>query len=557
MKQKRSLQGALLKKPDKFDTLILKGIRPYFWISLLCLIAYAQSIFFNFVYFDDNVLILDQQYFIKDISNIFKAFERDVFGGFSTIYYRPIYTISLILNGVIGGTNPLIYHITNLLLHMAVSFLLFHFLVKLKYEKFPALLIALIFSVLPVLTQTVVWIPGRNDLMLLLFILFSFIFFLDYIKTRKISYFILHSLFFCLAVFTKEIAVALPLILFFYLFVVKKEKLSLKEIILCLITWVAIFSLWIVLRSLVLKNPIKLTLMAIIKSVFSGLPAIIQYIGKIFLPLNLAVLPTIQDTVYWYGIIAIMLLITAIILVRKNRLRFVIFGMLWFFLFLLPSFISPVSDATVYYREDRLYIPVVGILLILLESAPVNTVLSRRKLAIPVFSSLLILFTAITIIHSTQFKDRIVFWESAVKESPHAPLAHRNLGAMYYFKGRKNEAEAEYRKALELNPAEPMAHSNLGAVYMDRNMLREAEAEFKAELQINPNFDRALYNLGFVNYKLQNFEEAIHYWKEAIQVNDMKLDAYYGLILAYQELKDEAKVQYYAEEYKKRGGKLN
>jgi tetratricopeptide (TPR) repeat protein len=557
MKKRRRIPVKPEIKKDLLDKVLLDNFMPFIWIGLLGLIIYFQTLFFNFVYFDDNVLILDQQYFIKDISNIIKAFGRDVFATYNTIYYRPMYTVSFILNGVIGGTHPFVYHLTNCLLHILVSCLVFSLLIKLKYERFPALLFSLVFAVLPVLTQTVAWIPGRNDVILMLFILLSFMFFLDFIEKKKIRYIILHSLLFGLAVFTKEIAVALPIICLYYLHCIVKEKIISKNKLLFIPIWILLFFSWFLLRHFNLSNPIQVALPEVFKSVFFGSPAIVQYVGKIFLPFNLAVLPTIEDTTFVYGIIACVLIIAAFVFTKKIRWEFFFLGLLWFFLFLLPSFIYPFSDTVIHYREDRLYVPVLGMFILLLESGPVKIVTAKRKIALPVFLSIICLFSVITVVYSMSFKERLVFWESAVKHSPHSPLAHRNLGAMYYFEGMKDKAEAEYRKALELNPREPMAHSNLGAIYVERNLLKEAEREFKEELEINPNFDRALFNLGLVYYRLKEFDLAIRYWKEAIRVNDMKTDAYYGLALVYHELNNEEQAQYYLGEYTKRGGKIN
>ncbi|MBN1576960.1 MAG: tetratricopeptide repeat protein [Chitinispirillaceae bacterium] len=557
MKKKCYLQKKPVLKGLIMERTLLYNVMPYILISLLGLLVYFQSFFFNYVYLDDHVFVLDQQPFIGDLSNIWKAFGRDIFNANNKIYYRPVLTLSFILNAVIGGTHPFIYHLTNCLTHLAVCCLIFLLLVKLKYDRLPSLLFSLVFTVLPVLTQTVVWIPGRNDLLLFLFILLSFIFFLKYLEIQHWYFFLIHSLFFGLALYTKEITVALPVLCLYYLQFIHKEKLfSLNKLIFSS-TWLILFASWFILRHFALSNPVKVGFAQIVKSVVAGFPVIIQYIGKIMIPVDLAVLPTIQDTTFVYGIIALVLLIAAIVFTRKLRLNFFFLGLLWFLLFLLPSFIVPETRTISYYREDRLYVPVLGFLILLLETRPVKAVLEKRTAALSVFAIIISLFSGLAVFYSLRFRDCVVFWESAAKHSPHAAsLAYRNLGAMYFEDGRKEEAETACKKALALNPVEPLVHLNLGAIYMDRNLLQEAKSEFKKELQINPHSDRGLFNLGLVNYRLQNFTEAIRAWKEATLVNDMKLDAWYGLANAYHVINDEVQEHYYLNEYKKRGGKV-
>jgi protein O-mannosyl-transferase len=94
-------------------------------------------------------------------------------------YYRPMMTISLILDAQIGGASPFIYHFTDIVIHLLASCLLFLFFKKLNYRKDLSFFFALIFAIHPVLSQAVGWIPGRNDTLLTVFILLAFIAFID------------------------------------------------------------------------------------------------------------------------------------------------------------------------------------------------------------------------------------------------------------------------------------------------------------------------------------------------------------------------------------------
>ena len=148
----------------------------YYLIAVVVIALYAKAVFFDFTYLDDNILVLVNRYFLKDLGNIIKAFRFDAFGREFGYYYRPMLTISLMLDAQISGVSPVIYHVTNILIHLAASCLVFRFFVKSGYPQDKSLLISLIFAVHPVLTQAVVWIPGRNDSLLTVFSLLSFIF---------------------------------------------------------------------------------------------------------------------------------------------------------------------------------------------------------------------------------------------------------------------------------------------------------------------------------------------------------------------------------------------
>ena len=67
--------------------------------------------------------------------------------------------------------------------------------------------------------------------------------------------------------------------------------------------------------------------------------------------------------------------------------------------------------------------------------------------------------------------------------------------------GRFNEAEASYRRALQIKPDSAEAYSNLGNILNDLGRLDEAETSYRQALQIKPDYADAYSNLLFLfNY---------------------------------------------------------
>jgi len=288
-----------MEKNNSFiEKIFSKNWFPFVIIASLSFILYFQAFFFDFSYLDDNVLILDNQFFLNNLANIFQSFRVDVFHLFnnSAYYYRPLLTISFLFDYQIGGASPFIYHFTNVALHILTACLLFIFLKKLDYKKDLAFLFSIIFLVHPVLTQAVAWIPGRNDSLLAVFILSSFIFFIKYLKEEKIKNFVLSLLFFSFALFTKESTLSILLIVFFYLYFIYKEKRLSFNKFYFFIGSIGVVGFWTILRGLVIENNIPITPLLIIKSIYMNFGAVVQFIGKTFFPFNLNVLPIIQDT---------------------------------------------------------------------------------------------------------------------------------------------------------------------------------------------------------------------------------------------------------------------
>jgi hypothetical protein len=385
----------------------------------------------------------------------------------------------------------------------------------------------MIFLVHPVLTQAVAWIPGRNDSLLAVFILSAFIFLIKYLRDEKPKNFVWALIFFATALFTKESAVfALPIMFFYVYFVYKKDKTVLisKGLSFFAVSGVLII-FWAIIRDLVLNNPGAMTVFEMLESIYLNFPATVQFFGKIFLPFNLSVLPIIQDTTFVYGIIATLFLAFLILITKSKRVNFILFGFFWFFAFLLPSFIRPNTELVADFIEHRLYVPIIGIFIILLEKDFIKNIDFKKRKTLIIVGGLILVFGSITFVHSKNFMNKTSFWENAVKNSPHYPLAHRNLGAMRYLDGDMNGAEEESKKALELNPEEVMAHNNLGLIYAKQNKVKEAEIEYKKELEVNPFYDDAYYNLGLLYLKEERYDEALDSWKKTLEINPNHSDA--------------------------------
>ena len=80
----------------------------------------------------------------------------------------------------------------------------FALLRKLETGAFTACILALLFAAHPAAASAVSWVPGRNDPLLALFVLSSFIFFEDYRRTGELKSLFKYSLLFAAAMFTKE-----------------------------------------------------------------------------------------------------------------------------------------------------------------------------------------------------------------------------------------------------------------------------------------------------------------------------------------------------------------
>lgn len=511
----------------------LREAHIYALISIVGFILYARSLFFDFTYFDDNVLVLDNLPFLQDLRNILTAFTTEVFHILhgSAAYYRPLLTISFMPDAIIGGSEPFMYHVTNILIHLIASCLVYKLLRTLTYAKDTSFFVSLIFVVHPALTQAVAWIPGRNDSLMTIFVLASFITFIQYVHSKKVLPYVLCVIFFTCALFTKETALVIPIIFFLYLFA---NGFMTKRIVMGVGSGFLVSGIsWAILRHFALKNPLPMTTQDMIQSVMNNAPASIQLLGKAFFPLNLSVLPIIRDTTFVWGALALavltVLLLVEFVLYTKSRnknIKMMFFGLAWFVIFLFPSFIRPNPTIVADFIEHRLYLPIIGLFIFLIESQ-IGALRKRVSKDIVYVAGIftILVFSIITLIHGSNFSNRLTFWTNAAETSPHSPLAQRNLGAMYFLEKEYGLAETYFKKSLALNKDEQMAHNNLGLIYMNQGKFVQAEREYKQELAVNPAYDNAHFNLGLLYYRMGRTQEAAQLWRQTLQINPEYTDA--------------------------------
>lgn len=505
----------------------LRSWRPYFLIIVLGFLLYSQALFFDLTYLDDNTLLIDNREIISDIRNLPLAFSSDAFFSGTNFYYRPFLNVSFMVDTIFAGDNFFIYFFVNILLHLVAVILVFLILQKIINRRSLAFFLSLIFLVHPAISQAVAWLPGRNDSLLAIFILLSFIFLYKFIDNPKPRFLALYSVSFFFALLTKETAVFAPLLFIAYLFTIGRKSLAEKhdKILLVIFSFFAGI-IWFLMRSLAFSTE-KLSFSGALQSLGDNLSNAVIMAAKLILPFNLSVLPVAIDSSFLWSTLAIPLVVVAVVLSKSKNMNRFWFGLAWFLIFLLPPFV--ISSAAPYILEHRLYLPMVGLLIMISEIDWIKDLdFSRRKIKWLSLAVLLIL-TLITFFHIKQFKNRLVFWENAVKDSPRSVLAQKNLGAIYYLEGRLEESLQRYFNALNLNPIEPMVNSNIGLIYVQRGNQVEAEKFFRQEVSLYPNYDKGLVNLGLLYYNQGNFSLAQSLFQRALQANPRQTDAYYYL----------------------------
>jgi protein O-mannosyl-transferase len=507
-------------------------IRAFACVFLTAVLLYAHTIRFGYIGYDDTLLVIDNQEFLRDLSNAPRAFLQDAFQvpGYnsSNAYYRPVMTLSLMADAQLGGTDPLVHHIDNTLQHAIASCLVLACLLALGYALLPAALMSIFFAVHPAFAGVAAWVPGRVDALLTIYALAATLLFIEGVRRKRTLFLALHVSAYALAAFTKEIGILLPIPLAILAWTdhargatagrLPRVKGVNQRAAWIPAGWAAVFIAWFFVRRSAVTAPQAVT--ELFTQLGGNLPILVNYLGKAIIPARLSPAPTIADTPLVFGIAAAALLAAAIAFSRQKRPARVILGIVWFLVFALPPLIVP----RIVGLEQRLYLPMIGILILLLET-DLPRWIERRRAALGVAIAVLALFAGIAWTRAGVYRSRAAFWTNAVATAPHNSYARASLGAVYMSRNQMDEAWEEYLRAVELNPIEPKANGNLGVIAARRGRIEEARGYLRKEIESNPDYPDAYFNLGQTYAQAGETGKAAELWEETLRVRPDHHDA--------------------------------
>lgn len=537
----------------------ISSLFPILIITTLAIGLYLNTLKNGFVY-DDEYTVVNNT-LIKHIYDLPKLIDKDAYfraSGEDT--YRPVVTFTYFIDYALYGLNPHGFHLTNALLHLINSLLLYAFLsLIIPSEAFnnlesrisglftnQASLISILFVAHPALTEAVNAISFREDLLVFLFYISSLIIFIFSksnlsILCRSLLYAVSCSLYF-LALLSKEMALTLPLIVLCYEYVYAdvRDK-QFRSVLLSSynIGFVLVTGIYVFIRFYYFLNQdAGEDLSQISGKWLSTIPLFLTYYLKLAIfPVNLSADYVIDPAKPYFSTMALIVAISLIFVAMRHKNRLLSFGMLFFIITLMPVYnIIPLANP---FAERYLYLPMVGLMII--EGMAVRLIFNRPNSSIAVlkllpaitFFLLLGSYSTTLIERNTVWKNSEALWSNTIKKTPKSSLAHNNLGLAYMERGIIDKAIREYQIALELNPIYSAAYYNLGLAYHKLKRFDDAIKYYNIAKNLN-NFKDSIYNsLGLVFVDKGQMEEAIIQFEVAVKYNHLNADAHANLGLAY------------------------
>jgi hypothetical protein len=308
-------------------------------ISVLIFIEWYPAL--NIPFLNDDFQILG--YFAPhSFFDCFKPFwSQDI----SATYWRPLVNSLNALTIYFFGFVPFPFHLTNLLIYISDCFLLGLFLKKIGLQGYVPFLAAVLYAILPSHELQVAWIPCRDDSLAFLFIFLFLLFYIKSIKETKKKNNYLPYLFFVAAILSKEAIYPIIFVPFLFLLLQIDEKFNFRKALNS-----SLILLTIILSSLGFRyfiiggSPFSSYIFNKI-DILSMPKNLILYLSTSFLrPDSLEFLADKYITNIYFMIISsililfiVWLLIANFMLSSTNSRKILIFGILWFSIFISPA----------------------------------------------------------------------------------------------------------------------------------------------------------------------------------------------------------------------------
>ncbi|MHC4336752.1 MAG: tetratricopeptide repeat protein, partial [Planctomycetota bacterium] len=510
----------------------------YLALALTTLVVFQQLRNYDFVNYDDPS-------YVSKNPQVQAGLARDsIAWAFTTGYesnWHPLTWLSHMLDCQLFGTNPGWHHLTNLLLHIANTLLLFAVLKRMTGALWRSAFVAAAFALHPLHVESVAWISERKDVLSTFFWMLTMWAYVRYTEHPKPIRYLLTVVFFVLGLMAKPMLVTLPFVLLLLDYWplgrfqpgkdVKPVNTHSQSQASYYLVWEKIPFFIISLISSAVTFLVQQSGGAVKK--FDAVPLIIRianafisyltYIGKMIWPSRLAVFyphPGDKLAMWQAATAALLLLVISIWIIRlAPKRRYLLVGWLWYLGTLVPV-IGLVQVGVQALADRYTYVPLTGLFIIIAWGFG-DLAVKWRYRKILYSASMLTVLLALAICTHLQlrhWRNGVTLFEHAIEVTNNNHIAHNNLGVLLKSQGNLNEAISHYHQALQIKSDFAKAHYNLGGALRLQGKLDEAISHYRQALQARPNYAKAHNNLGIALRAQGKLDEAIHHYHQALQI---------------------------------------
>ena len=558
----RSHGDSLIAPADKrqtlFDLAILLGL------ILSTLVIYSQVRSFDFVNYDDPVYVYQNAHVQAGLTlaSVKWAFTAVVDGN-----WIPVTLLSHILDAQLFGMQSGMHHLVNVMFHALSALVLFVSLRRATGSRGLSAFVAFVFALHPLHVGSVAWVSERKDVLSTFFWVLALYAYVRYTERPTLGRYVAVAVPFCLGLMSKPMLITFPFTLWL-LDLWPLRRAQWPRTVWEKVPLIVLSAGASVVTYLVQGSAGFMWAMPFSTRIENAFISYITYIGQMFWPTGLAVYyPYPPSIPPWQAAAAFtVLLLISVLVIRAWRTRpYLAVGWFWYLGTLVPviGFVQVGSQA---HADRYMYIPMVGLLMMLAWSAadvagkwPVtksalvaaavvscgvclvlawkeaaywrnSETLFQRAIEVTQDNPVAENNLGMHLMTVQRNADAIFHFERALRINPDYTDAHNNLGSVLsQIPDRAADAIRQYEAALRLKPDSVEAHNGLGAVMARRGDCATAIPHFEAALHFQPDHAGATYNLGSCEMAVGNYVAAVPYFEAAIRANADFAEAHFSL----------------------------
>lgn len=546
-------------------------------LATITFAAYWQALGCKFIEcYDDEDYVTDNVFITRGFT---AETVRWAFTTFRCTNWHPLTWLSHMADYRLHGLDPRGHHLTNLLLHIANTLVLFLVLSRMTGAVWRSGFVAALFAVHPLHVESVAWVAERKDVLSTLLLFLTISAYVWYSRRPSLPRYLLIVLFFGLGLLAKPMLVSLPIALLLldywplqrlglkWRLVWEKIPLLLMSAGACAMTIVAQKSGGAVVGMGDLPLRFRLG---------NALVAYVRYLMKMFWPDNLSTIYPHPgaDLPVWQPALAFATLAVMSFLFLRSRGPYLVVGWLWYLITLLP--VIGLMQVGAQAMADRYtYITLLGPFIMVAWGVPDLLGRLRPSLSrlLPVLGAAIICALAVcTWLQVRVWQDTDTLFSHAIRVTRGNAAAYCNRGVWLFRQGNHEEAVAALSKALELDPTyteqrydlalallaagkhteaaaqllrcledgfdTPGVHHNLALAYYNLGNLDLAASECQAALEMQPESPAAHSLFGAVLFAQRSVDAAISEWQIAAQLAPDFAEPHNNLARAYVTKRD-------------------
>jgi len=545
---------------------------PGILIFLVSFLIYLPVLKNGFVQWDDGTYVYENPHIRSlGLDTLFWMFTSFSYAN----NWHPLTWLSHALDIAFWGLNPLMHHLTNILLHalntLLVFFLTFRLVERVGTQKekqaetafpFPSPMIvgvvaALLFGLHPLHVESVAWASERKDLLCAFFFLLALLFYLRFTlpdQAKKLSCYLTMIIFFILALLSKPMAVTFPVVLLIMdVYPLGRLRIGSRRLLSILGEKIPLLALSLISSIATMKA--QSAGMAPIEDVvpmfriFNAVRSLGFYLLKALFPFSLSPYyplpfnPHPGDPEYLVSGIAVLCITLFCFRMLRRKQYLWICAWAYYIVTLLPVIgliqvgIQSAADRYMYLPSLSLFMLCgLGVSYFWSQTASGRFGKKMRPLLLLSLGFLFLSLSAITVQQISVWKSGFALWSYVIRVFPDtAFFAYDNLGSFFEHEGKLDQAIPYYKKALSINPYYRQARNNLGKAYAQMNLYDQAIFEFKEAIRMSPSFEIAYINLGHLYLQRGELDEAIGQFQKALEIKPDYAEAYFQLGSAYSQ----------------------